>query len=50
MAQEADKQKFMITNSQLPFDDENDEELTAPAQPVAKTGDMGNINILRYNS
>ncbi|MCP9265385.1 Serine/threonine-protein kinase PAK 3 [Dirofilaria immitis] len=43
MAQEADKQKFMITNSQLPFDDENDEEPTAPSQPVAKTDDMGNI-------
>ncbi|KAL3983205.1 Protein kinase domain family protein [Acanthocheilonema viteae] len=43
MAQEADKQKFMITNSQLPFDDENDEEPTVPTQPVAKTDDMGNI-------
>ncbi|VDK80463.1 unnamed protein product [Onchocerca ochengi] len=43
MAQEADKQKFMITNSQLPFDDENDEESMAPIQPVAKTDDMGNI-------
>uniref|UniRef100_A0AAF5RTK1 non-specific serine/threonine protein kinase n=1 Tax=Wuchereria bancrofti TaxID=6293 RepID=A0AAF5RTK1_WUCBA len=43
MAQEADKQKFMITNSQLPFDDENDEEPIATTQPVAKTDDMGNM-------
>ncbi|EJD75075.1 STE/STE20/PAKA protein kinase [Loa loa] len=43
MAQEADKQKFMITNSQLPFDDENDEEPTAPTQPIAKTDDMGSV-------
>uniref|UniRef100_A0A915PPL2 non-specific serine/threonine protein kinase n=1 Tax=Setaria digitata TaxID=48799 RepID=A0A915PPL2_9BILA len=48
MAQEADKQKFMITNSQLPFDDENDEESSAPTQPVAKTDDMGNSNTLIY--
>lgn len=50
MAQEADKQKFMITNSQLPFDDENDEEPTAPTQPVAKTDDMGNSNTLQCTS
>lgn len=49
MAQEADKQKFMITNSQLPFDDENDEEPASRIQPVAKTDDMGNSNILVYS-
>lgn len=44
MTQEADKQKFMITNSQLPYDDENDDEPPPSSQPATKADDMGNGN------
>lgn len=47
MAQEADKQKFMMTKSQLPFDDDNDDEQAVLDQMAPKVDFMGNGSLFR---
>lgn len=50
MAQEADKQKFMLTKSQLPSDDDVEEDMSCLQRSVYKTNSFGNATNTFSNS